>query len=94
LFGFEDIGAPNHFVEGAEAEGSHDFPQVLGDEPHEVDGVGGISGIGGAEFGVLGGDTSGAGIQMADAHHDTAEGVFMIRVILFLGRSNKSRREK
>jgi hypothetical protein len=46
----------------------------LGDEPHEVDGVGGISGIGSAEFGVLGGDACGAGIQMADAHHDTAEG--------------------
>jgi hypothetical protein len=26
LFGFEDIGAPHHFVEGAEAEGCHDFP--------------------------------------------------------------------
>jgi hypothetical protein len=46
----------------------------LGDKAHEVDGVGGVSGIGGAEFGVLGGDSGGAGIEMADAHHDTAEG--------------------
>jgi hypothetical protein len=36
--------------------------------------VGRISGICGAEFGVLGGDSGGAGIQMADAHHNTAEG--------------------
>jgi hypothetical protein len=46
----------------------------LGDEPHEVDGVGGISGIGGAKIGVLGGDASGTGVEMADTHHDTAEG--------------------
>ncbi len=46
----------------------------MGDESHEVDGVGGISGIGGAEFGVLGGNSGGTGIEMADAHHNTAEG--------------------
>ncbi len=46
----------------------------MGDESHEVDGVGGISGIGGTEFGVLGGDSGGTGIEMPDAHHNTAEG--------------------
>jgi hypothetical protein len=65
---------PTISLNGAEAEFSHEFAHFLGDEAHEVDDVGGIAGEAFAEFGVLGGDADGAGVEVADAHHDAAEG--------------------
>src|SRR5690606_10480661 len=74
LVGFEAVGAADHLVDGAEAESRHDLADLLRDEGHEVDDVLGFAGVFFAEARVLGGDAGGAGIEVADAHHDAAGG--------------------
>ncbi len=71
--GFEHVGAADHVGERAEAELRHEFAHFLRDELHEVHGVLRIAGEFRAQLRILRGDADGAGVQMADAHHDAAE---------------------
>ena len=48
--------------------------RLLGDEAHEVDDVLGLAREVRAQARVLRGDAGRAGVQVADAHHDAAEG--------------------
>ena len=52
----------------------HEFAHFLGDEAHEVDRVGGIAREIFPQFGILRGHADRAGVEMADAHHDAAQG--------------------
>ena len=70
---FQHIGATDHFLDRAEAELRHQFAHFLGDELHKVHRVLGVAGEVFPQLRVLRGDAHGAGIQMADAHHDAAE---------------------
>jgi len=70
----QHIGAANHLLNLAEAQLGHIFAQLFGDEEHEVDHMLGFAGEFLAKVGVLRGDADGAGIQVADAHHDAAGG--------------------
>ncbi len=63
-FGFEDIGAPYHFIEGTETEFRHDFPHVLGDEFHEINCMFGVACETLPQERVLGGNSGGASVQM------------------------------
>ena len=72
--GLEAVGPPDHFRERAETEFGHDLAQFLGHEPHEIDDVLGVARESLAQLRVLGGHADGAGVQVADAHHDAAEG--------------------
>ena len=64
----------DHFVDGAEAELGHDFAHFHGDEGHEIDDVLGLAGEVLAQLRVLGGDADRAGVFLADAHHQAADG--------------------
>ena len=70
---FQQVGAADHFVDGAEAELGHDFAHFLGDEAHEIDGMRGVAGEFLAQLRVLRGHAHRAGVEMADAHHDAAQ---------------------
>ena len=73
IFGeFEHFDFAHHIGDGAEAEFSHDFAQVLREEGKELDDVLGFAGEAFAQFGVLGSDAYGAGVEVAFAHQDTA----------------------
>src|SRR5205085_1102552 len=69
----ENISATDHLRDGTETELRHDFAYFLRNEPHEVRSVFRVAGEFLPQFRILCGDTDRAGIQMADAHHDTAE---------------------
>src|SRR5258706_1620069 len=69
---FQELGAADHFGDGPEAELGHDFAEFFGDEEHVVDDVLGLALEFFAELGVLRGDANGAGVEVADAHHDAA----------------------
>ncbi len=71
---FQHVAAADHVGDGAEAELGHDFAELFGDEEHVVDDVLGLALEFAAEVGVLGGDADGAGVEVADAHHDAAGG--------------------
>ena len=73
LRGSRRSDAADHFVDRAEAELRHDLAHFLRDEAHEVHDVLGLAGELRAQLRVLRGDADGAGVQMADAHHDAAE---------------------
>ena len=69
----DTVGAPDHVVQGAEAEQGHvlaDFPR---DEAHEVDGVPRVAREFSAQRGILGRHADRTGVEVADAHHDAAE---------------------
>src|SRR5213078_3825320 len=70
----EHVDAPDHVVDGADAERGHDLAQLLGDEHHEVDHVLGLALELPPQHRVLGRDADRAGVEMADAHHDAARG--------------------
>src|SRR5205823_4933727 len=70
----QHVDAPDHVVDGAEAERCHDLAQLLGDEHHEVDHVLGLALELLPQHRVLGRDADRAGVQVADAHHDAARG--------------------
>ena len=52
----------------------HILPQLLGDEPHKVLHIFGLSRKASAKFRVLGCHAHRAGVQIADAHHQTSQG--------------------
>ena len=70
--GFQHFHAANHFLDSAEAKLGHDLPQFLGHKEKVVDDVFGLAGEARAQFGVLGGNADGAGVQVALAQHDAA----------------------
>lgn len=57
-----------------EAQAGHDFPQVFGDEMHEVDNVFRFAFEAFAQFFVLRADAVRAGVEVADAKHVAADG--------------------
>ena len=60
------------FVESAEAQLCHVFPDFFGDEHEEVLDELGLAGEALPQHGVLGGHADRAGVQMAHPHHDAA----------------------
>ena len=70
----EPVDAADHLLDGAEAELRHDLAQFLGDEAHEVHDVLGLARELLAQPRILRRDADGAGVQVADAHHDAARG--------------------
>ncbi len=72
--GFQALCMADHFIDGAESAFCHDFAHFHGDEGHEVDDVFCLALEVFTEDWILGGDADGAGIFLADAHHDAADG--------------------
>ena len=70
--GVEHLGVADGLVEAAKPELGQVVPDVFGDEPEEVLDELGFAVESGAQFGVLGGDSDGAGVEVADPHHDAA----------------------
>ena len=64
----------HHVVELAEAQASHDAPELFCDEEHEVHDVLRLAGEAGAQVLVLRGDAHRAGVLMAVALHEAAQG--------------------
>ena len=71
--GLQHFRAAHHFLQRAEAKLGHEFAHFHGDEAHEIGGMLRIAAKLGAQLWILGGDADGAGVQMADAHHDAAQ---------------------
>src|SRR6185295_7310142 len=63
------INLTDHFINGAEAQFSHDLAQLLYNKFEEIHYVIGITGKALTQFWVLRGHTHGAGIQMTFTHH-------------------------
>ena len=68
--GDEQIASADEFVDGGVPHGSHVASKVLGEEEEEVDDVVLVSGEFGSELLILRGDSDGAGVLVALAHHD------------------------
>jgi len=68
----QPIGAADHVFELADAEFCHDFAKFLRDEAHEIHDMIRFAGETLAQARILRGDADGAGVQMADPHHDAA----------------------
>ena len=63
----------HHFRHRAKAKVGHDLAQVFGYKSHEVHEVFGAAGKFLAQFRVLGRNAHGAGVQVANPHHDTPQ---------------------
>ena len=74
IAGAEQVDATDQVVDGADAKRRHDLPRLLGDEEEVVDDVLGRAVELLAELLVLGADADGAGVEVALAHHDAADG--------------------
>ena len=73
LFAAHDaVDAPDHLLDGAEAERGHDAAQLLGDEEHVVHDVLGRAREARAQHRVLRRDADGTRVEVALAHHDAA----------------------
>ena len=68
------VHPPHHFVDGSKAEFGHDLPQFFGDHEAIAHHMVGCAGELGAQIRILRGDAHRAGVQVALAHHDAAEG--------------------
>ena len=66
------VAAADHLVDGAEAQTSHDFTQLAGDEQHVVLYVLWLALEARAQLRVLGRNAHRAGVQIAHAHHRAA----------------------
>ena len=64
----------DHFIDRAETELRHQLADFLRDETHEVHDVLRLAGEFLAQPRILRGHTRGAGVEMAHAHHDAADG--------------------
>ena len=73
FLGIKAFDLANHFVDGAEAEFSHDFAEFHGDEGHEVDHMLGLALEILAKLGVLRRDADRAGVLLTDAHHQASD---------------------
>ena len=68
----EQVGAAHQFVDGADAEFRHVLPQLLCHEGQVVDDIFRLALEALAQLRVLGADAHGAGVEVADPHHDAA----------------------
>ncbi len=68
----EQVVAADDLVEAAVAERREELAHLLGEELEEVHDELRLAGEARAQLGVLGRDADGAGVQVADAHHDAA----------------------
>ena len=72
--GAQGVDAADHVVDRAEAEFRHGEPEFFGDHEQVVDDVLGRTGELAPQIRILGGDAHRAGVQVALAHHDAAQG--------------------
>ena len=72
--GLQQVDPAHEVLEAADAEARHQLAGLLGHHEEEVDHVLGQAGEALAQLGVLRGDAHRAGVEVADAHHDAAEG--------------------
>ena len=70
----QQVGAAHQLFHGAHAQLCHVFPQILSHELHEVHDMLRLALELLAQFGVLGADAHGAGVQIAHPHHHAAHG--------------------
>ena len=70
----EQVGAAHQLVDGTDAQLCHVFAQLLRHEGQVVDDILGLAAEVLAQLGVLGADAHGAGVEVADTHHDAAHG--------------------
>ena len=68
----QEIAAANQLIDRANTDFGHQLAKVLGDEEEVADDLVGGATEAFAQDGVLRGDADGAGVEMADAHHDAA----------------------
>ena len=68
----EHLGVADRLVDAAEAEFGQVAPDVLGDEPEVVLDELRLAVEPGSQLWVLGGHADGAGVEVADTHHDAA----------------------
>ena len=66
----DQLGMADDLVQGTEAQGGEQLPDLLGDVLEEVDDEFGPAREALPQLGVLGGDAHRAGVEVADAHHD------------------------
>ena len=71
---FQEILSSDQLVDGTHAQPRHIFAQFLCDKAHEVDDVLGLAHKAFSQLGVLRCYAEGAGVEVADAHHRTAQG--------------------
>ena len=74
IFLFQEIIAADHIVDFVEAQTGHDFPQVPGDEMHEIDDIFWLALEILPQFFILCADTVRAGVEMTYAEHVAADG--------------------
>ncbi len=72
IAGVEDLGMADCLFDASESELGEDLADFFCEELEEVDHEFGLAVESGAQLRVLRGDTDGAGVQVADAHHDAA----------------------
>ena len=70
LLRFETVGAANHLIDGVEAQLCHNLAHVLCDKAQEINHMVGVAGKFLTQLRVLRRHTHGAGIEMADPHHN------------------------
>ena len=71
---FEHIHPANHLIDGTKAELGHGFAHLLSHKVHEIHHRIGSTGKFLSKARVLGGDTNGTGILVADPHHKASQG--------------------
>jgi len=69
----EPVNPAYHFVDRPETQPGHDLAQIHGDKTHEVFDMLRLAREAAAQVRVLCGHADRAGVEVADAHHDTAE---------------------
>ncbi len=72
--GLEQVGPADDVVEALGAQRGEDRPDLLAHLGEVVDDVIGAALEAGPQLGILGRDPDGAGVEVADAHHDAAGG--------------------
>ena len=70
----QQVGPPDHLIQGADTQTGHVFPQFFRDKPHKVHHIFRFAREAFPKFRVLGGHAHRTGIQVADTHHHTAHG--------------------
>ena len=68
------VGAPHKLLDRANAQLCHNLAQFFGNIHHKVYNVFGLAAKTFSKLGVLRGNTTGAGIKVAHAHHNAAHG--------------------
>ena len=74
LHGIDKFRMAHHVVDRAETEFGHDLPKLFGHEAEEVNDIFRFTGKLAAQLGILRCDAHRAGVEMAEAQHDAAQG--------------------